>query len=260
MKHLVYITTNLVNGKQYVGDHSTENINDSYIGSGLLLKKSIKKHGKEKFKKEILEICKSKQEAFDKQEKYINFFNTLKPSGYNISPKGGHNVKNCFSEESKRKISKSLKKAYKENPELIKNLSEKATGRKLSEEIKTSLKGRKSHRKGLSLIDEYGNKSEEIRKKLKKPKTEEHRKKLSEIKKGVNMLEETKTKISNSLKGRNIGHSFGKGEKNPNCKLFEKDIYDIQNKLSNKVKVKDIAKEYNVTLATIYNIKNGKRK
>ena len=32
--HFVYITTNTINGKQYVGDHSTNNINDHYLGSG----------------------------------------------------------------------------------------------------------------------------------------------------------------------------------------------------------------------------------
>ena len=39
----VYITTNLENKKQYVGDHSTNNINDGYLGSGKILWKSIEK-------------------------------------------------------------------------------------------------------------------------------------------------------------------------------------------------------------------------
>ena len=256
MKHLVYITANLVNGKQYVGDHSTENINDSYKGSGLLILRAIKKYGKENFEREILEICESKQEAFNKQEKYINFFNTLKPIGYNISPKGGHNVKNCFSEESKRKISESLKKTYKEKPELIENLREKATGRILSEEVKLTLKGRKSHRKGLSLVEEYGNESEKIRKKLKKPKTKEHKEKISKSKKGIRMKDETKKKIKISLKGRKTSSSsFGKGLDNPNGKLSDINKTDIKTRLSNKEKVKDIAKDYKVSLTTIYGLK-----
>jgi len=38
MKHYTYITTNLINGKQYVGDHSTDNLNDEYLGSIVVLK------------------------------------------------------------------------------------------------------------------------------------------------------------------------------------------------------------------------------
>ena len=89
----VYLTTNLVNGKQYVGDH-TINVHESnyYIGSGVLLKKAIKKYGEEKFFKEILEHFPSKKLAFESQEKYIKMFDTLSPNGYNLSPKGGTHI------------------------------------------------------------------------------------------------------------------------------------------------------------------------
>lgn len=49
--HVVYKTTNTLNNKIYVGLHSTNNINDNYIGSGYVLKDAIKKYGKSKFKK-----------------------------------------------------------------------------------------------------------------------------------------------------------------------------------------------------------------
>ena len=124
--HYVYLTTNLKNGKQYVGDHSTNNLNDGYLGSGLLIIKSIKKYGLNNFKREILEFFKTKKEAFSAQERYINEYNTLN-NGYNISPKGGHNVKNCFSEESKKKISlnRSGKCCGEKHPNFGKHLSEK---------------------------------------------------------------------------------------------------------------------------------------
>jgi hypothetical protein len=48
----IYITTNLINGKQYIGLHSKNN--KSYLGAGTLLLKAIKKYGKENFSKEIL--------------------------------------------------------------------------------------------------------------------------------------------------------------------------------------------------------------
>ena len=84
MKYIfVYITTNLLNGKQYVGDHSTNNLNDGYIGSGYpYFIRAIKEHGKENFKREILEFFDTKEEAFAAQEKYIIQYNTLAPNGY----------------------------------------------------------------------------------------------------------------------------------------------------------------------------------
>ena len=100
--NFVYLTTNLINGKQYVGDHASNDLDSwktkNYLGSGHYLYYAIKKYGRDNFKKEILEQYNTRQEAFDAQEKYINEYNTLVPNGYNISPKGGAGI-NCFSEE-----------------------------------------------------------------------------------------------------------------------------------------------------------------
>ena len=52
----IYKTTNLKNGKFYVGMHSTDNLNDGYLGSGDRLRRSIRRNGKNNFKLEILEF------------------------------------------------------------------------------------------------------------------------------------------------------------------------------------------------------------
>ena len=101
----VYVTTNLIDGNQYIGDHSTNKLNDGYLGSGIILQKSIEKYGKENFEKNIIEFFDTKQEAFDAQGKWIDEYNTVRPYGYNISPKGGHQCNGGFNEETKKQIS-----------------------------------------------------------------------------------------------------------------------------------------------------------
>lgn len=49
MFHFVYCVENLVNGKVYVGKHSTSNMNDGYVGSSVLLHRAIKKYGSKIF-------------------------------------------------------------------------------------------------------------------------------------------------------------------------------------------------------------------
>jgi hypothetical protein len=140
--HFVYVTTNILTNKKYVGDHSTYNINDSYLGSGIYIQRAIHEYGKENFKREIIEEFPSKEEAFNAQEKYIVKFDTLSPNGYNISPKGGHNVRDCFSEETKQRISlhRKGKHAGKDHCNFGKHLPDK-TKQKIGEKNKVNSKG-----------------------------------------------------------------------------------------------------------------------
>jgi group I intron endonuclease len=84
---IIYKTTNLITGKIYVGQHYTS-ADDGYLGSGLLIKKAIKKYGKEIFIRETLEYCDSK----DIDNREIYWISLLESDneyvGYNIS-KGG---------------------------------------------------------------------------------------------------------------------------------------------------------------------------
>jgi len=70
--HFIYKTTNLKNGKYYVGMHSTSNLKDSYLGSGTRLRRAIRKYGKENFRLEILEFFDSREELIKREKHLIN--------------------------------------------------------------------------------------------------------------------------------------------------------------------------------------------
>jgi hypothetical protein len=84
MYHLVYLTTNQINSKIYVGIHSTYNLNDDYLGSGELINKSIKKYGKENFKKTILYVCLSRIDALEIESKIVDKIFVEKSNTYNM--------------------------------------------------------------------------------------------------------------------------------------------------------------------------------
>ena len=71
--HYIYkITRTDGSGKYYIGMHSTDDLDDGYFGSGMLLWKSIKKHGKDKHLKEILELLSSRAELKAREKQLVN--------------------------------------------------------------------------------------------------------------------------------------------------------------------------------------------
>lgn len=79
--YIIYKTTNLINGKIYVG--KDEYNNPRYLGSGTLLCKAFAKYGRINFKKEILEYCVESNHC-DKEIYWISKLNCFSPNGYNI--------------------------------------------------------------------------------------------------------------------------------------------------------------------------------
>ena len=84
---IIYKTTNKVNGKIYIG--KTKNNTDQYLGSGLLIKRAIAKYGVENFIKEIIDTAETIQELNQKEQYWIQQYNSCDNTiGYNIS-RGG---------------------------------------------------------------------------------------------------------------------------------------------------------------------------
>lgn len=84
MHFYTYKITNLTNGKIYVGVHKTKNLDDGYMGSGKLLKRSISKHGIENFKKDILMFHESESEMFEIESLIVDQEFVDRKDTYNI--------------------------------------------------------------------------------------------------------------------------------------------------------------------------------
>lgn len=84
MWHYFYKITNDFDECFYYGIHSTENLNDSYMGSGIRLWNAYRKHGIQHFKKEILEFFPDR-ESLSKRESEVVTEELIKdPNCYNI--------------------------------------------------------------------------------------------------------------------------------------------------------------------------------
>jgi len=86
----IYKITNLVTNKIYIGlSQKTPLENPEYFGSGKIIRRSILKHGRKNFVKEILFECDDKLLLADKEQYFIHFLDSQNPLiGYNIH-KGG---------------------------------------------------------------------------------------------------------------------------------------------------------------------------
>lgn len=107
-KYILYKTTNLINGRYYIGKHKqdTEEF-DGYLGSGHLLKKAIEKYGKENFIRETIEIFDSESECYDAEERVLSDLWADRNSCYNIAPGGcsgfSHLKQQWWDENTERK-------------------------------------------------------------------------------------------------------------------------------------------------------------
>lgn len=104
--HYFYKITNLINNHFYYGIHSTNNINDGYMGSGSRLHRAYKKYGIENFQKEILKYFDTREELAQYEAKIVNEELIADPNCYNIQGGGEKwntiNTVSCIDENGNR--------------------------------------------------------------------------------------------------------------------------------------------------------------
>lgn len=180
----IYITTNLINGKKYIGMHT--NFDDDYLGSGKLLLRAIKKYGRENFKREIIAYAKTKEELGKLEKYYIKKYNAIEDENfYNIHEGGyGGYTMAGWNEEEKEKYREKMSKLLSgpNHPRYNVKLSEDTKNKIRQAQLKHWRNLSEEGRKKFSLImsnavkgeknPNYGNKW-----------TEEKKKKLSELRK-----------------------------------------------------------------------------
>lgn len=93
MFYTVYRVTNLINNKVYVGAHSTNDLNDKYMGSGKLIIKAIRKYGSENFTKDILYIFDNENDMFQKEQEIVNEWFVKQTNNYNLRQGGLGNIR-----------------------------------------------------------------------------------------------------------------------------------------------------------------------
>ena len=220
----IYETTNLVNGKKYIGQRKFGQ-REPYLGSGIALKRAIKKYGPENFSKRIICECETKEELDRMEIHYIAEANAVESKEYyNIVSGGGSTAGYKHSDETRNKMSisssnrsesfrKKMSMARKKqwlSPEYRKKLLDANIGRRHSDETRNKMSEAASNRsaetrKKLADANKGHKASDETKMKMSKSQkgrilSDETKRKMSEIKKGHAVSEETRKKLSAATK------------------------------------------------------------
>ena len=212
--YCIYCITNKINGKTYIGQHRTNNLNDQYMGSGIILHQAFEKYGIENFSKSILAITETKESINILEKFFIALYRSEGKAEYNMAAGGdggfvlynaseeklknwkrkiGENSKgHTLSKEARERISMARKK-YVFSEETRRKIGEASRNRHPSEETrrKMSLSQKGKKKKPMS---EKGKENIRLahlgqipwnKGKSLSPLSEEHKRKISLAQKGI---------------------------------------------------------------------------
>lgn len=159
-KTIVYQTTNLVNGKIYIGVRTLGHASDStYLGSGTALLRAVKKYGRDKFERTTLFEFNTREEAGKKEAELVDSEFCARSDTYNIRTGGGNGFtvtdksriiagnrleskieKIRETAKARRGVALSTDHKNKISAGLVGRICSESTKRKLSGSMKTSIK------------------------------------------------------------------------------------------------------------------------
>lgn len=237
----IYITTNKINGRKYIGQKKYDKHRKwvNYLGSGKALKEAIAKYGQANFDRQIIAVAKSPDELNELEERYISKHNAVEDDMYYNMVEGGGTVAGLKCSEETRKL---LGKAFRgknnyfygkkfigeKNPfygkrhteEARARMSEAHTGKTAWNKGKTGIYSQETlekmslAKKGIPLSEEHKrhireSQSGENHPMFGKNHTEETKEKIRQKALGRKASAETRAKMSEAQKGEK-GHNYGK--------------------------------------------------
>lgn len=225
--HIIYKTTCLVTDRYYIGMHSTDNLEDGYLGSGVHLTRSVKKHGKEQHVREILEFLPSR-ELLKKREEDLVTEDLVKNDilCMNLIKGGGGNDREYgFTDKTRELLRQSSAAAHvagkfdhlkgkPQSPSSIEKRVAKNTGKKRTEEQLANIAaGQQAYQAQVdpSVLQERAQRAAKTR--------QERGTNLGGRPKGIPMSEEQKLQQSLNTKGKSLSAEHKLNLKKPKARI-----------------------------------------
>lgn len=203
MKYYVYETTNNINGKIYVGITGRDLLaGNQYIGSGTLIRRAIKKYGKENFNRKILCIVGSRDFALELESKIVDCEFINRYDTYNIQIGGSSGP--AFNGEENGMYGKTHSSETKQKMSEVKLGNNYGCGRRSNETRQKIINAHKDQRCGM-----YG-----------KTHSTDTKEKIRKTRIGKHLSNETKLKLSKINSKSCIIQGLEFGSQNEASKYF----------------------------------------
>ena len=260
--HYIYKITCTKTKRYYIGMHSTDKLNDGYMGGGKRIRNSIRSHGKEAHTKEILEYFDDRESLRNREIVLVNEDLLNDPMCMNLQPGGGGGIIN---ETHLRDFCQAGNKAFVEKlkDDDYRNRFIECTkeGRK-----KGVAKAKELYENGTYRLDTFKDRThtpETILKMKEAKKFHGSGDKNSQF--GKKWIKNSETmeciKIDASEYENYIVLGWESGRfpssAGSTVKLTEYQINEIKNMLSDNISVSEIAKNFQASVTTIRKIKRG---